>query len=88
MSDLIDSDDSFEPSFIDSADSLETSIEIMEAIFRIAGGDDDVAVRVWEEPTETELINIWEDVTKNGLLSPSLYCWGDMGSKWANALTS
>lgn len=71
--------------FIESADSRDTSVELMEAILYVAGNETN-AVRVWEEPTATEALAIWERVTKNGLLESSDFCWGVAGSRWAEEL--
>jgi hypothetical protein len=71
--------------FIESANSRETSAELMEAILYVAGSEG-AAVRVWEEPTEAEALAIWERVTKNGLLDSTDFCWGVAGSGWAKAL--
>ena len=71
--------------FIETGDSRETSKEIMEAIVFVAGGDSAEAVRIWEEPTEAELLAIWERVTQNGLHDASEFCWGCEGSKWADS---
>lgn len=72
--------------FIQSATSRETSVEIMEAIHIVSGRDDAEAGRVWEDPTETELLAIWEIVTKNGLVAAEEFCWGASGSKWADGI--
>ena len=71
--------------FIETGDSRETSKEIMDAIVFVAGGDSAEAVRIWEEPTEAELLAIWERVTQNGLHDASEFCWGCEGSKWADS---
>jgi len=73
-------------SFIESANSRETSKEIMEAINWMATGNEAEAVRIWEDPTEAEALAIWERVTKNGLLQADEFCWGAAGSSWAAAL--
>jgi hypothetical protein len=39
--------------FIDTADSRKTSPEIMEAIEFLANGNDELAGRIWAEPTYT-----------------------------------
>lgn len=57
------------------ADSHKTSIEIAEAIFFVADGDDD-AERVWQEPTKEEILAIWEHATNNGLVDGSDLWWG------------
>lgn len=68
--------------FIDTADSRETSTEIMEAIWYVSGRNEAEAVRVWEAPTEEEVTAIWERVTSNGVRQASEYCWGAAGSAW------
>lgn len=68
--------------FIGSADSRETSPEIMAAIIHVAGGDEEEADRIWTEPTPDELVSIWERVTKNGLRDSSEFVWGGSGSDW------
>jgi len=70
--------------FISTADSRETSPEIMEAILAVAGSQS-AAGRVWEEPTYEETLAVWERVTKNGMHDSTEYCWGASGSKWAAA---
>lgn len=73
--------------FIESADSRETSPEILSAILWLAGGDERVADRVWEDPTDAEALAVWERVTKNGLIPSTEFCWGrDTGAQWARAL--
>ena len=71
--------------FITTADSRETSAEIMEAILVVAGSDA-ASVRVWEEPTYEEALAVWERVTNNGLIPSADYCWGASGSRWASAV--
>ena len=72
--------------FIDTADSRETSPELMDAILFVADGNESEAVRIWEEPTAEEAVSIWERVTKNGLVPLTEFCWGASGSKWAATL--
>lgn len=69
--------------FIESAASRETSVEIMDAILWLARGNEAEAVRIWEEPTDKEMLALWERVTKNGLVSADEFCWGAAGSDWA-----
>ena len=66
----------------DFADGRETSNEICEAILKIATNNEDAA-RIWQDPTESEMLAIWERVTKNGLLTAADFCWGAAGSCWA-----
>ena len=71
--------------FIATANSRETSPEIMEAIRSVAGSDT-AAVLVWEAPSEEEALAVWERVTNNGLIPSADYCWGASGSRWASAV--
>ena len=66
----------------DFADGRNTSNEICEAILKIATNNEDAA-RIWQDPTESEMLAIWERVTKNGLLAADDFCWGAAGSSWA-----
>lgn len=69
--------------FIETAAARETSPEVMEAIWYVSGRNEAVAARVWESPTEPEMIAIWERVTVNGLKPSSRFFWGAAGSDWA-----
>jgi len=69
--------------FLESAASRETSVELIEAIYFVAGKNESEAVRIWEDPTDVELLAVWERVTKNGLIAADEFCWGVDGSKWA-----
>lgn len=73
--------------FIETGDSRQTSEAVMSAIAFVAGGDTETAVRIWEEPTEQELLAIWERVTNNGEKNASEFCWGAEGSKWHESIT-
>ena len=70
--------------FIETADSRETSREIMEAIRAVAGSET-AAVRVWEAPSYEEALAVWERVTNNGNTDSTDFCWGAAGSAWAAA---
>lgn len=75
-------------SFIESAASRETSVELMEAILEVAQGDEDRAVKIWEDgATDAELTAIIEIVTKNGMYETTDFCWGASGSKWEKLLS-
>lgn len=67
--------------------NLETSPEIILAINEIAPNSA-IAEQIWEDPSEADLIAIWEIVTKNGLLDASTFCWGAAGADWANSILS
>lgn len=69
--------------FLQESESRETSPEILEACWWAAAGDYPEAVRVWEDPTDDESLEIWSRVTKNGRIPSSDYCWGAAGRQWA-----
>lgn len=70
--------------FLATAASRETSLELMRAILLVAQGDEDIAERIWEDPTDAETFAIWEIVTQNGLIPSTEFCWGkSAGSNWA-----
>ena len=64
-------------------DNIATSWEIVEAITSLSRD----VIQTWESPTDTELLAIWERVTKNGLISASQFVWGASGNHWADGLT-
>ena len=70
--------------FVNSAQSRETSREIMEAIWDVSGKNETEANRVWDAPKDEELTAVFEIVTSNGLRDPELYAWGAAGTKWAD----
>lgn len=72
--------------FLRSGASRETSQEIIDAIWIVAGEKEQEAERVWEDPTEAEAIAIWERVTGNGRRDASEFCWGKAASRWADEL--
>ncbi len=68
-----------------NSDSLETSQEILDAIYQIAPSnfpDENMLMNIWLGPTSDELVAIQEIVTKNGMLNASDFCWGAAGTKW------
>ena len=69
--------------FLQEADSRNTSAEILEACWWAAFGDYQEAVRVWEDPTDNEALEIWARVTNNGLRPASDFCWGAADTSWA-----
>jgi len=72
--------------FIETADSRETSHELMEAILFAAGGDAERAEHIWENgANDAELVCIVERVTKNGLHETTDFVWGAAGANWARA---
>ena len=74
--------------FLSSGDSRETSPELMDAIYCVAGRDDTRAVDMWENGvTDCELAAIIERVTHNGLFETADFCWGEMGNDWASLIS-
>lgn len=70
--------------FIASADSRETSLEIMQAIAFFAH-DQKEAVALWNGDgfgTVCHVSDLWERVTGNGARNATDYQWGAAGSDW------
>lgn len=70
--------------FLATADSRETSIEIMQAIAFFAQNAAE-AESLWNGDSFGVVchpIDIWEHVTKNGLRDPMEFCWGTAGRNW------
>jgi len=57
------------------ADSHETAIEIANVIFEMADSNDD-AERIWQNPTDSEILEIWKKATHGELLNASDLFWG------------
>lgn len=73
--------------FIESAESRETSRELMEAILKVAGRDEEKAKQIWEDgPDSGELVCIIEIVTKNGIYETTDFYWGEAGHNWESEL--
>jgi hypothetical protein len=70
-------------SFVETAQSRETSPELMDAIFHVANEDEAVAERIWRDgPTSAEQVAIIEIVTRNGMYETTDFYWGDEGNDW------
>lgn len=69
--------------FIETAASRETSTELMEAILKVANGDESEAERIWEDASDAELVAIVEIVTNNGMYETTDFVWGSAGEAWA-----
>lgn len=73
--------------FIESAESRETSPELMEAIFEVAGGDEELAEQIWENgATRSQRDQIISIVTADGS-STEDFNWGAEEDHWATADT-
>jgi len=74
--------------FIATADSRDTSPEIMSAIAFFAR-DLAEANALWQGDgfgTVCTEVDIWERVTGNGACDPSEFYWGAAGSNWWDAI--
>ena len=81
---------------VSEADTMETSTEIMNAITELAayyiGGVGvensrfalayNICIDIWSDPSEEDLLEITEIVTKNGLLPSGDFYWGAAGTEW------
>ena len=83
MSQFYDSDEGL--AFIATADSRQTSIEIMRAIAFMARNAKE-AEAMWEGDLlgDTGLLALWEHATSNGLRDAKELYWGASGNNWAN----
>lgn len=64
--------------FIATADSRETSSEVMEAIVFFARNEEE-AVALWEGDgigSVANLVDVWENATGNGRISDETLYWG------------
>jgi hypothetical protein len=69
--------------FIATAASRETSIEVMRAIAFFAR-DLSEAEAIWDgDAIDCTMQDIWENATSNGAKNVDL-CWGDAGEAWAD----
>ncbi len=71
--------------FIESADSRETSRDVMEAIAFFARNENE-AIAIWEGDAidaACTLRDIWGHATSNGVNDVNL-CWGMEGERWAD----
>ena len=74
--------------FIQSAAAKMTSLEIMHAIYFLSNNNDSTAFYMWRKPTQRNLFEVWEIVSKHGVLSGNSLFWGSMGSKWAKFIAN
>jgi hypothetical protein len=76
--------------FIATADSRETSSEIMRAIADFAR-DLTEAEALWAGDgfgVVCQVSDLWEQVTQNGLHDATEFCWGAAGLNWFDAMTA
>ena len=70
--------------FLDTADSRQTSPELLAAILYVAGGNETLAEQIWRDgPDEDEIVSIIEIVTGNGRVPTTAFHWGNLGPYWA-----
>ena len=72
--------------FINSADSRETSQEIISAIDALANNDEH-AIGIWNDPSPQEIESIWEAVTINGEIPSTAFYWGEASNRWYQTTT-
>jgi len=76
--------------FIATADSRETSPEIMQTIAFFAR-DIAEAEALWNGDgfgVVCQVSDFWENVTNNGQMDATEFCWGDAGRNWMDALNA
>ena len=66
--------------FLNSAASRETSQEIIDAIWKLAGGDEKLAKKIWNAPSEPQQVDILDMIKELG--DPEDFVWGDHGDQW------
>jgi hypothetical protein len=65
-------------------ENSETSPEILDAIARCTDGESAHIASIWDDPSDEELLSIWQHVTQNGLMDSHAFTWGTMGRNWAD----
>jgi len=71
--------------FLASAESRQTDVRILEIILDVADGDEAEADRIWQAPSNLELIDILCMVTDRGLNAEELR-WERMGVLWSRGI--
>jgi hypothetical protein len=69
--------------FLEMSDSLQTSTEILAAILRLAGGNKELAMQIWEDAGRAETAEIQGDLIERGL-DPTEMVWGVSGTGWVS----
>lgn len=73
-----------EEKFLDSANTRQTSPEILEIIFEIANEKESLAATIWEIPTQEQVDYIAWRLANSGLV-PTEHYWGASGNQWARS---
>jgi hypothetical protein len=68
--------------FLESSDSLQTDQAILDAIWKLSGENETMAMNFWQEPNARLICHIAEIVTKNGMIDSKEFCWGACGKNW------
>jgi len=71
--------------FLASAQPRQTDVRILEVILEIADGDEVEADRIWQAPSNLELIDILVMLTDRGL-NPEALKWERMGVLWSRGI--
>jgi len=69
--------------FTEMSDSLQTSTEILAAILRLAGGNEELAMEIWEYAGRLTTAKIQADLIERGL-DPTEMTWGASGTNWVS----
>jgi len=71
--------------FLQTAEVRETDLQILEVILYLADGDEQEADRIWREPTNLELIDIFVILSERGT-DPETMRWAPLGYLWSRAI--
>ncbi|GBF59131.1 hypothetical protein PbB2_02823 [Candidatus Phycosocius bacilliformis] len=71
--------------FVQTAEARNTSVELMQAILKVANGHEEIAEFIWEMgASDAELDQIIEIVTQSGRFKTTDFHWGVSRTEWAN----
>lgn len=71
--------------FLASADRRRTDVRILEVILELAAHDETQAERIWQSPSNFELVDILCMLTDRGLNAEDLR-WERMGALWSRGI--
>ena len=71
--------------FLETAEGRETDVEILEVILHLADDDEAEAERIWRQPTNMELIDIFVMLNERGT-DPEALRWAPLGYLWSRAI--
>ena len=71
--------------FLETAKGRDTDLQILEVILYLADGDEDEADRIWRQPSNMELIDIFVILNERGM-DPEGLRWAPLGLLWSRGL--